>query len=174
MAAVLVLLFALRPVVWADETDDYVNQIYQDQQNQDDYVNQIYQDQKNQDDYMQSLQDDQNYIDQIYKDQQDQDDYMQSLQDDQNYIDQIYKDQQDQNDYLNSIWQSTIPEDAAGEPAAAAMLPAQAPGQALPMLMNAQAIAQQAAALHQQVLAFQQMQFMRLMQAQQLQMQGLH
>jgi hypothetical protein len=50
--------------VRGDETDDYVNQIYQDQQERDDYLK--------------SVDETQRYVDQIYQDQQERDDYLNS------------------------------------------------------------------------------------------------
>src|SRR5262245_66658177 len=93
VAATFVAMCCARvPAARADDTTDYIDQLYQDQQAQDDYL--------------QSVQDTNSYIDQIYQDQQALDDYWQSLQGTQDYIDQIYQQQQDLNDYLNSIWQS--------------------------------------------------------------------
>jgi hypothetical protein len=64
-AIVLAILCVSRPLARADETTDYVNQIYQDQaalnsyldqvQQTQDYVNQIYQDQQQLDHYLNSI-----------------------------------------------------------------------------------------------------------------------
>jgi septal ring factor EnvC (AmiA/AmiB activator) len=78
-AAVLAVLVARAPAIRADDTDDYINQIYQNQKSTDDYLNQIYQDQQNFDNYMKSLDETQQYIDQIYKDQQDLNDYLNNI-----------------------------------------------------------------------------------------------
>jgi outer membrane murein-binding lipoprotein Lpp len=64
-AAVLSALVAAGPIARADETSDYINQIYQDQQDNANYMNQ--------------LQQTQDYVDQIYKDQQARDDYYKSI-----------------------------------------------------------------------------------------------
>jgi hypothetical protein len=64
-AIVLAILGVCRPQARADETTDYINQIYLDQaaqnsymdqlQQTQDYINQIYQDQKQTDDYLNSI-----------------------------------------------------------------------------------------------------------------------
>jgi hypothetical protein len=64
-----------RPLARADETTDYINQIYADQAAQNSY--------------MEQLQQTQDYINQIYQDQAAQNDYMQQLQQTQDYINQI-------------------------------------------------------------------------------------
>jgi hypothetical protein len=74
-SAALLVILARVPAARADDTQDYINQIYQEQQQYNDY--------------MQSLTDTQNYINQIYQDQQQQNDYMQSLNETQQYINQI-------------------------------------------------------------------------------------
>jgi hypothetical protein len=74
-AVVLAILGVGRPLARADETTDYINQIYQDQAAQNSY--------------MEQLQQTQDYINQIYQDQAAQNDYMQQLQQTQDYINQI-------------------------------------------------------------------------------------
>jgi len=91
-AIVLAILGVCRPLARADETTDYINQIYQDQAAQNSY--------------MEQLQQTQDYINQIYQDQAAQNSYMDQLQQTQDYINQIYQDQKQTDDYLNSIWQN--------------------------------------------------------------------
>jgi Tfp pilus assembly protein PilP len=64
-AIVLAILCVSRPLARADETTDYVNQIYQDQAALNSYLNQ--------------LQETQNYVNQIYQDQKQLDDYLKSI-----------------------------------------------------------------------------------------------
>jgi hypothetical protein len=64
-AIVLAILGICRPLARADETTDYINQIYQDQAAQNSY--------------MEQLQQDQDYINQIYQDQKQLDDYLNSI-----------------------------------------------------------------------------------------------
>ncbi len=92
-AIVLASLFAHRPAARADDTTDYVNQIYQDQSALNDYLDQVQQTQ--------------DYINQIYQDQSALNDYLDQMQQTQDYINQIYQDQQARADYLNSILQNT-------------------------------------------------------------------
>jgi hypothetical protein len=72
---VLAILGVCRPLARADETTDYINQIYQDQAAQNSY--------------MEQLQQTQDYINQIYQDQAAQNSYMEQLQQTQDYINQI-------------------------------------------------------------------------------------
>jgi hypothetical protein len=65
-ALVLTVLLVAKPLARADETTDYINQIYQDQSALDSYLNQ--------------LQQTQDYVNQIYQDQQKLDDYLRSIQ----------------------------------------------------------------------------------------------
>jgi hypothetical protein len=94
-AVVLSALWAWSPVARADDTTDYINQIYQDQQSLNDYLD--------------SIQQTQDYVDQIYQDQQALDDYLNSIQQTQDYVNQINQDQQPLQDYLNSIQPSASP-----------------------------------------------------------------
>jgi hypothetical protein len=64
-AIVLATLAVPRSPVRADDTEDYINQIYQQQQDLDTYL--------------QQMQDTQDYINQIYQDQQQRDDYLNSI-----------------------------------------------------------------------------------------------
>jgi hypothetical protein len=64
-AIVLATLCIYRPVARADETTDYINQIYQDQAELNSYLDQLEQTQ--------------NYVNQIYQDQQQLDDYLNSI-----------------------------------------------------------------------------------------------
>jgi hypothetical protein len=88
-ATALAILGVCRPLARADDTTDYINQIYQDQAAQNSY--------------MEQLQQDQDYINQIYQDQAALNSYMDQLQQTQDYINQIGRDQQQLDDYLKSI-----------------------------------------------------------------------
>jgi hypothetical protein len=74
-AIVLTALCVFSPAARADDTSDYLNQIYQDQQQLTDYLD--------------SIQQTQDYINQIYEDQQQLNDYLDSIQQTQDYINQI-------------------------------------------------------------------------------------
>jgi flagella basal body P-ring formation protein FlgA len=65
IVAVLSALCTHIPAVRADETQDYVDQIYQDQAQLDQYLG--------------SIDETQQYVDQIYQDQQDRDEYLTSV-----------------------------------------------------------------------------------------------
>jgi hypothetical protein len=81
-AIVLSTLWTCAPAARADETTDYINQIYQDQQNLNDYLN--------------SIQETQDYINNINS----------SVQETQNYINSINASVQQTQDYIDSISQN--------------------------------------------------------------------